>query len=53
MIPDQGKENRSYKDDVQLAVAQVDPVGFVADLSDRTIALRACRTPGAPANSRH
>jgi hypothetical protein len=32
-----GYEYITFDDDVQLAAAQADPVGFVADLTDRTV----------------
>jgi hypothetical protein len=36
----------TFDDDVQLAAAQADPVGFVADLPDRTILDEVQRVPG-------
>ena len=40
-----GYEYISFDDDVQLAAAQTDPVGFVADLTDRTVLDEVQRVP--------
>ncbi len=41
-----GYEYITFDDDVQLAAALADPVGFVADLTDRTILDEVQRVPG-------
>ena len=41
-----GYEYITFDDDVQLAAAQADPVGFVANLSDKTILDEVQRVPG-------
>jgi hypothetical protein len=40
-----GYEYITFDDDVQLAAAQADPVGFVADLTDRTVLDEVQRVP--------
>jgi uncharacterized protein len=40
-----GYEYITFDDDVQLAAAQTDPVGFVADLTDRTVLDEVQRVP--------
>ena len=40
-----GYEYISFDDEVQLAAAQADPVGFVADLADKTILDEVQRVP--------
>ena len=40
-----GYEHITFDDDVQLAAAQADPVGFVADLADKTILDEVQRVP--------
>lgn len=40
-----GYEYITFDDDVQLAAAQTDPVGFVADLTDKTILDEVQRVP--------
>ena len=41
-----GYEYITFDDDVQLAAAQADPVGFVAGLSDKTVLDEVQRAPG-------
>jgi predicted AAA+ superfamily ATPase len=41
-----GYEYITFDDDVQLAAAQADPVGFVAGLPDRTVLDEVQRAPG-------
>lgn len=36
----------TFDDDVQLSAAQADPVGFVADLPDKTVLHEVQRVPG-------